>query len=280
MSDGSQPDLSGLKGLNLSGLKGMPDLSGLAHTLRIGQGQPGYGMGGGYGEASPSTKTGRAATQATDDQKAQQIVKGLTFGQEQNPGNALIWQLGDLVSKLSPTQAQAIMKEIPAGSTLLQGLNLALGPNAIQASQGSNTNQGDALSQMFGQLFNNTLVPFLQQQQQSGDTRETNLISGMQDALKGSPLAKYYQGIPEELKAVQNQMDTATMESAVSGPQYAGLVNALQQAANNYKAAQSVYGAAPYIAQMYSTGQIPGNLPGVGTGGLLPPPLVPGSTTP
>lgn len=278
-SDLTPADVAAIQSLPPGSFAGLPDVSkGVPlNQLKIGSGTNGQPIGPFMGLVTGKDNSGGGGQGGPNyDSQAQGIIKGLTEGNVTNPGNALIWQLGDLLSKVSPSQAQTLLKEIPSGSTLAEGLNLALSPNAGKAAQAAATGSsgGDALSQALGNLFTNTLAPWLQQQQSAGDANFKASMSGAEDAIKGSPMAKYLDPAFKTMEAAQQQMDTATMQSAATAPQYAGLVNALTQMANNYKTAQSVMGAAPYIAQMYQTGQIPGNLPGMGANGLLAPPTL------
>lgn len=269
------------KGATQSLINAIPGLGSLnAYTSLAKQ----IGQGAGIGQPSQPSSTSDQSQFETDLGK-------LTYGQENNPNQQLLSQLSQLLGQMSPSQAASVLgnknlkgttleselQSVAGGESPQQVISAhqqAINPGAASQQQAAYT---DVMANILGNVFQNTIEPFTKQINASSNAQENSDISAMEGALKGaSPqMQSAMAGIPQELKATNDMLQTAGNQAMATAPEYSQLISSLGNAMNQYKAAQQALGVYPYYQAALSGQALPSTIGGVGVNpatGLLQPP--------
>ena len=218
-----------------------------------------------YGLQTPIGTLGgsQPATTSLASPSAQQIVAGLNYQQTQRPDASTVQQLAQMIGQLSPTDAQKVMSSL-SNTPLGQEVARVIQGQTVQQAMGPQGNPYGFDPLSMGQMFTNTIAPWLAQQEQQGMAETKNLGDQMQQALSGaSPAIRqaFAVSIPAEEQA-QQTMNEAINSAVATAPQWDQLIQGLTDARQAYLAAQQ----AAYYG--LSSGSIPGGAPAAGQSAL------------
>lgn len=218
--------------------------------------QPQDSSGGGKGKKDPASAN-------SDPGALAEFLIGkipqLTYGEINNPSPDLVRQLSQAISGMSPSDAEDVLKALPANSPLVKAVQGATSPASSQQLYGF-----DPLS--MANIFSQSFAPYIRQNQQMLQGDIANYGKQLQGALQGaSPQYKqaYAVSAPAMQQALSMQNEAAS-NAIATAPEMDALLQNLAQATNSAKAAQQYASIAPYYSSLIQ-GQ--GGLIG-GSGGI------------
>jgi hypothetical protein len=206
----------------------------------------------GLGQVVNGGGNSTTSTSNPSDAQTQQLlglIAGLSYGQTQGSGAAaLAKQLSTQLQSLPAGDATKVLaalnKEDP-GSTLASDISGDVTPASTTATSPYGNDPLD-----LGQLFTQTLAPWLASQQKMSDAETNSLTSQMQSQLKNASPAlqqAFSLDIPA-MKETNQQMNTATAEQVATAPEWDNLIQQLTNQTNAYKLAQAAAANEPYVA--------------------------------
>lgn len=175
------------------------------------------------------------------------LTEGQVSGsQAESTAKMLAQHLSGMKASDAASVIAALGKTAPTVATDLQ--NILNPPAASSTGAAANPYGFDPLS--LGQMFSQTLAPWLAGQQQASSAGINADVAAMQKALGGvSPQLQgaYAAAIPS-LKAAEDTMNAASTQAVATAPEYDSLVSGLTNAMNAARAAQAAAQAEPYWA--------------------------------
>jgi len=197
-------------------------------------------------------------------------IPQLTYGQANNPTQALIQTLAGDVSGMSPGQGAALIKALPG----------VLGQDVQKATAPPTTN--DAITMGIGMFFQQYLAPMLQQVNQQNQQLEAGAQNMMkQDVNMPLPpgIANIVKGFNPQINQLLGMQNTAGLQAALGTIPFQQLMQgvggetsalqALQQALQHAATYQALSTGGSNIGSVLGSLFPPGSV-GAGVAGLLP----------
>lgn len=178
----------------------------------------------------------------------------------------MVQQLSQAISGMSPSDAEDVLKALPANSKLLQAVQQTTNPASAQQLYGF-----DPLS--IANVFSQTFEPYLNQAQGNYQQEISNYGALSQANMKNLPkqFQEAYAGSIPEMQQAMTMQNRAIPSQIVGTAGMDSLVQNLTNATNAAKAAGQYASIAPYYQSLISgTGGLPGATTASGTTAASP----------
>jgi hypothetical protein len=210
--------------------------------------------------AVPGTQVSGANPPPLTASQLQQVLSGLTVGQEENPTGGIASNFAKSLAQLPASQAQSLMKALSGTGTF--GTDVE---SDVAGTGGTPANNDANLATQTLNSYLTASQPFLANEQAQGQQAIDQYGTAIQQALKGaSPqMQQAYSLSAPAMQQAMSMENTAATQNAENMPDFEALISGLTTEAQNQKAAQYAAIEEPYIASTQGVGSTGATSPGM-----------------